>query len=52
VIHFLSEPFLTDEDYQNIGKEDYATNDYIVTSFALNSYVGNWAFYSSKKSEE
>jgi len=37
VIHFLSEPFLTDEDYCHLGKEDYATDDYVVTSFALNS---------------
>jgi len=37
VIHFLSEPFLTDEDYCRLGKEDYATDDYVVTSFALNS---------------
>jgi len=36
VIHFLSEPFLFDEGFQMLGEQDYATDDYVVTSFSLN----------------
>jgi len=35
VIHSLSDQFLSDEEFQMVGKEDIAMDDYNNTSFAL-----------------